>query len=181
MTQSNRPTVVTEQEGQEGQEPQVTGLAEYNAEVLESAPGMREAFLMMLAEVPTPDDDPSAAAASIIGTILAAENAAELDKPWDSDGMRDYFDQVVIVRRITKRPSDFTGGLGVYLGCDCYIESTGQEMFISCGGVSAVAQLVRAHTLGALPLAVIPVRAKKATKQGYWPYHLEVMKNRLAQ
>jgi len=161
-----------------GQPAQVTGLAEYNAEVLASKPALVQAFLGMLDGVPEPDGD---AAANIVGAILGAETAADLDKPWDSDGMRELFDQVVIVESITKRPSDYTGGLGVYLGCQCLIEATGERKFVSCGGVSAVAQLVRAHTLGALPLAVIPVKAKKATTAGYWPYHLEIMKNRLSQ
>ncbi len=148
-----------------------TGLAEYNAEVLDSQPGMREAFLAMLMEVPEPDDD---AAARIVGTILGAETIEDLNKPWESDGMRDYFDQVLTVHEITRRPSDYQGGLGVYLGCICTVHSTGKREFVSCGSVSSVAQLVRAHALQLLPVSVIPVKAKKPTKRGYWPYHLEV-------
>lgn len=148
-------------------------LAEYNAEVLDSAPGVREAFMLMLMEVPEPDDD---AAVKIVGAILGAERAEDLDKPWDSDGMRDFFEQRVTVHSITRRPSDYKGGLGVYLGCDCAIPRTGDKLFISCGSVSAVAQLVRAHALQAFPLTVIPTVAKKATPNGYWPYHLAIVR-----
>jgi hypothetical protein len=156
------------------------GLAQYNADVIARNPALLESFRAMLLEVPEPDDDATDAAARIVQTILSAETAADLDKPWDSDGMAEYFDQVVIVEAITRRPSDFTGGLGVYLGCTCTIERSGERLFVTCGGVSAVAQLVRAHALGSLPLPVMPTRAKKATKAGYWPYHLAVMDNRLA-
>lgn len=162
----------TEPAGDGPGEQQVTGLAEYNAEVLNSQPGLREAFLMMLAEVPDPSDD---AAARIVGTILQAETAEELDRPWDSDGLRKHFDEIITVHEISKRPSDYTGGLGVYLGCECTMHSSGEQHFLTCGSVSAVAQLVRAHTIGVLPLTIIPRNAKKPTRDGYWPYHLEVV------
>ncbi len=150
-------------------------MAEYNAEVLDSRPGIREAFLMMLREVPERTDEAVDVAARIVGTILAAEKPEDVDRPWDSEGMRKYFDQVVIVNAISRRPSDYEGGLGVYLGCECVIERTGEETFVSCGSVSAVAELVRLYALGSLPVKVVPIKAKKATKNGYWPYHLEVV------
>lgn len=156
--------------------PEEQALQEYNAEMLTSHPGLREAFLVMLEAVPEPDED---ASARIVGSILEADQVEDLDKPWDSDGMRDLCDRQVLVRAITKRPSDFQGGLGVYLGCECTLPDDGTNLFVTCGSVSSVAQLVRAHTLEALPLLVIPRMAKKATKNGYWPYHLEIVKGRM--
>lgn len=150
-----------------------TGLAEYNAEVLDSKPGIREAFMLMLSEVPEPEGD---AAAKIVGSILGAQAVEDLDKPWDSEGMRDLVDQVVQVRAISRRPSDYAKGLGVYLGCEVLVESTGDEMFVTTGSVSIVAQLVRAHMLKALPLRVIPKEADKPTKNGYIPMHLEMVR-----
>lgn len=155
------------------QQAEERALQEYNAEILEAYAGLREAFMEMLAKVPEPDGDASAMA-SIIGTILQAETADDLDKPWDTDGMRKHFGQTLIVHSITKRPSDYEGGLGVYLGCMCDLTGDGVLEFVSCGSVASVVQLVRAHTLGMLPLIVVPTLAKKATPKGYWPYHLQV-------
>lgn len=172
---SNKATPADDQgQGDQGKEAEVQGLAEYNAGILDSAPGVREAFREMLLHVPEPDPDADQATIKIVAQILAAQTAGDLDKPWDSDGMRHHFDQMLTVRSITRRPSDYTGGLGAYLGCDCILNETGEEQFITCGSVSCVAQLVRAHTLQVLPLIVIPRKANKPTPKGYWPYHLEV-------
>ena len=148
-------------------------LAEYNADVLDSQPALRQAFMMMLVEVPEPSDD---AAASIVGAILAAEDVDDLDKPWDSEGMRPLAGRVIVVNEITRRPSDYADGLGVYLGCDCTLEATGEKLFVTTGSVSIVAQLVRAFTLGKLPLKVIPTEAKKPSANGYLPMHLEIVR-----
>lgn len=145
-------------------------MVEYNAEVLAARPGLAEQFLAMLAQVPAPDTGDATAA--IAQTLLEAESAEDLNRPWESDGMRDYFGQVVIVHGITQRPSDYKDGLPVYMGCDCTIEATGERKFVSCGSVAAVVALVRAHALSLFPVRVEPTRAKKATPRGYWPYHL---------
>lgn len=155
--------------------PEERALQEYNAEVLDSQPGLREVFLAQLMEVPEPDED---AAVKIVGTILGAETAEELDRPWDTDGMRTLYNRPLVVNSITRRPSDFRGGLGAYLGCDCTDPDTGERLFVTCGSVSSVAQLVRAHTLGLFPLTVVPVPAKRPTKMGYLPYHLEIDQRR---
>ena len=153
------------------EEQPVTGLAEYNAEVLAKYPGMVQAFMAMLQEVAQPSNED--ATARIVGTILQAETVEELNKPWDSDGMRKHFGELIVVRAITRRPSDYTGGLGVYLGCEITWPGSGEESFLSCGSVSSVAQLVRAHAIKRLPLLVMPVKATRPTKLGYWPYHLD--------
>ena len=150
-----------------------TQLAEYNAEVLDSQPGIREAFMTMLLAVPEPAED---AAARIVGSILKAQTVEDLDKPWDSEGMRDLLGEVVQIQSISRRPSEFGNGLGAYLGCECVVESTGEGMFVTTGSVSIVAQLVRAHALGKLPLRVIPRQADRPTPQGYFPMHLEMMR-----
>ena len=175
MTTGKRQTDVDQDQDQpaQGQDiPSERALAEYNAEVLDSQPGLREAFLAMLVDVPEPDDD---AAVKIVRTILGAESLEELNEPWETDGMRERIGRTLIVNAITRRPSDFTDGLGVYLGCECTDPDTGDALFITCGSVSSVAQLVRAHTLRLFPVRLIPVRAKRPTKRGYWPYHLQML------
>lgn len=154
---------------------ETTALQEYNAEVLDSQPGIREAFMLMLAEVPDPPPD---AAAAIVGAILSAQSVEDIDKPWDAEGMRDLKDRSLLVREVHKMPSDYAQGLGVYLVCRVVTGESGEEKVVTTGSVSIVAQLVRAHTLGALPLLVIPREAKKPSRNGYLPMHLELVRGR---
>ena len=162
-------------EGQEQGEEQEheRQLAEYNADILRTQPGLAEAFLAMLEAVPEPDDD---AAAKIVAAILGATDAEGLDAPWDTDGFRKNIGRALVVDGITKRPSDYVGGLRVYLGCDCRDYVTGEKLFLTTGSVSSVAQLVRAHTLGVFPLYVVAEEATKPTKNGFTPYHLRIFK-----
>lgn len=143
----------------------------YNAEVLASAPGLREAFLQLLEQVPEPDDD---ATARIVAAILGAEAAEELDAAWDAEGMRDYVDQVIRVKRVHKLPSDYQGGLGVFLVCLCDQPHIGEEFILTTGSVSIVAQLVRAHVAGWLPIEVVTRSAE--TRQKYQAMHLELVR-----
>lgn len=152
---------------------QQTGLIEYNAFVLQQYPGGHEAFLMMLAEVPEPDDD---AAARIVMEIMGAQSIEDLDKPWDVEGMRDYDGTVLQVQSITKMPSDYQTGLGCYLVCRCSQPGLGEVFTLTTGSVNIVAQLVRAHTLNAFPLEVIPRQSEKPTRKGYRPMHLELVR-----
>lgn len=152
---------------------QEQGLVEYNAWVLQQYPGGYEAFLAMLGAVPEPDDD---AAARIVMEILDAQSIEDLDKPWDVEGMRDYDGSILQVDSITKMPSDYKTGLGCYLVCKCSQPGIGAVFTLTTGSVSIVAQLVRAHTLNAFPLQVIPRQSERPTRKGYRPMHLEMVR-----
>lgn len=156
----------------DGEQP-TTALQEWNAEVLDATPGLREVFLELLMAVPDPPDD---ATARIVGQILEAQSVEELDRPWDAEGMRDLRDTVVRVNSVHKMPSDYRKGLGTYLVCNCTDPASGEQFVLTTGSVSIVAQLVRAHALGGLPLEVVPKMAEKASKNGYFPMHLELVR-----
>jgi hypothetical protein len=153
------------------EESRAQALELYNAQVLQTVPGLQEQFLAMLQDVPEPDDD---ATARIVASILGAETAEELDAAWDAEGMRDRTDEVVIVKAVHKLPSTYTGGLGVFLVCRCESPGIGEEFILTTGSVSIVAQLVKAHIRGWLPLTVIPRKAE--SRNGYWPMHLELVR-----
>jgi hypothetical protein len=152
-------------------EARATALELYNAEVLATMPGLQEQFVAMLQLVPEPDDD---ATARIVASILGAETAEELDAAWDAEGMRDMVDQMLIVKAVHKLPSTYTGGLGVFLVCRCEMPGLGEEMILTTGSVSIVAQLVKAHTAGWLPITVVPRKAE--SRNGYFPMHLELVR-----
>lgn len=152
---------------------QEQALVEYNAWALQQHPGAFEAFMAMLEAVPEPDDD---AAARIVLEIMAAQSIEDLDKPWDVEGMRDHDGEVLQVHSIAKMPSDYKTGLGCYLVCKCSQPGIGEVFTLTTGSVSIVAQLVRAHTLEAFPLEVVPRQSERPTRKGYRPMHLELVR-----
>lgn len=150
-----------------------TALQESNAHMLAAIPGGFQVFMQLLEQVPEPDDD---AAARIVMEILAAQNLEDLDRPWDVEGMRDHVDSILRVKSVTRMASDFLGGLGWYLVCRVDQPEIGEEFTLTTGSVSIVAQLVRAHVAGWLPLQVIPRQSAKPTKNGFHPMHLELVR-----
>ena len=158
--------------GGEMTESRAQALELYNAEVLATVPGLKEAFLAMLQQVPDPDDD---ATARIVAAILGAKTAEDLDAAWDAEGMRQWADTAVRVKAVHKLPSTYTGGLGVFLVCRCELPEVGEEFILTTGSVSIVAQLVKAHTHGWLPITVVP--RKSESRSGYFPMHLELVRN----
>src|SRR5215472_6162415 len=140
---------------------ETTALVEYNIWALQQYPGAMEQFKAMLVGVPEPDDD---AAARIVMQIMSAQSVSDLDKPWDVEGMRDHDGTMLTIHGITKMPSDYATGLGVYLVCDCSEPGIGERFVLTTGSVSIVAQLVKAHQLDAFPLEVVPRKAERPTK-----------------
>lgn len=152
---------------------EVTALQESNANILAALPGGLQVFMKLLEQVPEPSDDVSA---KIVLEILQAQNLEDLDRPWDVEGMRDHVDSILRVKAVTRMPSDYVGGLGWYLVCQVDQPEIGEEFTLTTGSVSIVAQLVRAHCAGWLPLQVVVRKSKKPTRKGYWPMHLELVR-----
>jgi hypothetical protein len=84
---------------------------------------------------------------------------------------------VIWVRGRETSPRDYAEGLGVFLVCRVDQPHVGEEFILTTGSVSIVAQLVRAHTQGWLPLQVVPRKAAKPSRNGYFPMHLELVRN----
>lgn len=160
--------------------PELTGgmmagqsLIEYNTEILAARPGLLDIVMPMLEAVPEPDGD---ATARIIEQIATAMSAGDLDAPWNAESMRDSLDVPVTITAVHKMPSDFVGGFGIYLVCQCVDNVEGIAYVLSTGSVQIVAQLARAHVLDLFPLEVIPRRSAKPTKNGFYPMHLEMVR-----
>ena len=68
--------------------------------------------------------------------------------------------------------------LGWYLVVKCDQPEIGEEFTTTTGSVSIVAQLVRAHVAGWLPLLVVPKQSEKPTRKGYRPMHLELVRSK---
>jgi len=114
--------------------------------------------------------------------IAGASDAADLDAPWRSEGMRDYINRPLEVRGLRRIASDFDGGLPFFLVVDAGALDTGEAVTFTTGAVSVVAQLAKAFQLGAIPgWRIIPRESDRPSERGFYPQHLEVMRGRLAR
>lgn len=135
-------------------------------------PELVAAVEMMMDGIPEAGGD---AFESIIGSIIAVNDARDLDAPWRSAGMGELANQRIRIDAIRKSPSDFPGGLPFFLLCDGAFVETGEVFTVTTGAVSVVVQLAKAHQLGALPLVCIPRVADRPSKAGNFPMHLEMV------
>jgi hypothetical protein len=126
----------------------------------------------MIADIPEAGGD---GYASILAQLATAEHPDDLDAPWRSGGLEEFVNQPLVIRGIRKMPSDFQGGLPWFLVADAAVVATGELVSITTGAVAVVAQLAKAHALGAFPWRVIPRQSERPSARGYYPQHLEVV------
>lgn len=110
---------------------------------------------------------------AILEQLAAAGSVAELNSPWEAGGLKGYVDTPLVVTGIRKMPSDFDGGLSYFLVIDGAVRATGEKIAATSGSISVVAALLRCYNMGAFPVVAIPRYAKRETKDGNRPMHLE--------
>jgi hypothetical protein len=113
---------------------------------------------------------------NILVQIAQAADVADLDAPWRSTGLVELRNIPIRVTAIRRIASDYAGGLPWFLVVDAAVRATGETVTFTTGAVSVVAQLVKAWSMGAMPLDVVPRVAERASKNGYYPQHLEVIR-----
>lgn len=123
-----------------------------------------------------PDAEEGSGLDNIISQILSGETADDLDSAWQSTGGEKLINKPMTITEITKRPSDFGEGLGVYLVVSAILAQTGESVTFTTGSVSIVAQLAKAYAGGMLPLDCQLVQAARPSAQGYFPQHLEILR-----
>lgn len=111
---------------------------------------------------------------AILDRLAATDDPSALSAPWDSASAEDLFERVLIVDSLKRLPSDFEDGLGLFLVVQCHDPSTGEAITWTTSAMSVVAQLVKAHSEGWLPLKVELVQSDRPTASGYRPQHLRV-------
>lgn len=137
-------------------------------------PAVRERFMALFEQVP--EADAEEATLSIITEILGAQDPDDLDAPWLGQGMRKLQGRVLKVNSIKRLPSEFAAGPGWYLGCDCVLTADGESLFVTTGSVAIMVQLITAFTRGWLPHEFVPRQAERASRRGFYPMHLEVVR-----
>lgn len=125
----------------------------------------------MIQEVPDAGDD---AVLRMVEQLFTAQSIEDLDKPWSTQGLARYLDQVVHVQSIEKMPSDFPDGSPYFFVCHGVLRATGEEATLTTSAVMVMVQLIIAHARDMLPMDVVPRQATRPTKSGYYPQHLEV-------
>lgn len=142
-------------------------------QIRRSGDAVRAEFSRMVTMIPEADD--TDAAMDIVGQILEAGDATQVDKPWQESEQDNMTGRQIIVTSLTRRASDFKDGLGVYLRVEFVDPNTGEYGFFNTGSTNIVAQLVKWFTLDALPALVLVVEADKPSSNGYYPQHLELL------
>jgi hypothetical protein len=132
--------------------------------------GSMESMVLMVDELPEPDDD---ATERILAQLLRAKSTADLNKPWEAAGIQGYLDVPLRVLKVTRAPSDFEDGIGVYVVIHAVNVRTNEPVIATTGSVSILAQLIMAHRNGWLPATVIPRGPKRKPRNGRFPMHLE--------
>lgn len=113
--------------------------------------------------------------ASMIEQILNATDAADLDAAWGTKDPDKLVGEPLTIRSASVSKSDYNDGLGVFLVVDAHRENTGENITFTTGSTMIVAQLVKAHNAGWLPMRAIIRRSERPSANGYYPQHLEVL------
>jgi hypothetical protein len=127
-----------------------------------------------------PDAEEGGGLERILEAIAQAQSVADLDAPWRTHDAEQLAELPLTIRGITKAPSDYAGGLPWFLIVDAINETTGEAITFTTGSVNIVAQLVRTYTLGGFPCRARVVIPTKATRNGFFPPHLEYLARRQA-
>ena len=130
-------------------------------------------FDEIISKVPEAGDE---AFDRILTQVFNAKSANELDAAWKTDSFSKLSGHEILVTDIKQMPSDYTGGLGYYLIVAFTDKETGEECVGTTGSVAIVAQLVKAFVLGALPLSARVIVAERASRNGYHPMHLQIVR-----
>jgi hypothetical protein len=136
----------------------------------ELSPELIATFSQMALLIP---EDETNAMESILGQIFGAETWENLGDPWDTATAEQLAGKTFLIERVTRHDSDLAGGIGVFLVVHAVEMRTGEQIVFSSGSLAVMAQLVRAHTAGWLPLFAQLVIAERPTKDGFRPQHLK--------
>ena len=122
-----------------------------------------------------PDAESGAGYERILQQLAAADDLTGLNSPWEAGDFREWADEVLVIRGITKRPAEFEGGLPWFLVVDAVDEATGNMLTLTTGSVNIVAQLTRAWSLDLFPIRAKVVIAAKPTRSGFYPQRLQFL------
>jgi hypothetical protein len=136
----------------------------------ERAAAIDAAMEKLLGEVP---DGGELGEVRILEQVLLATSMDEIDRPWAINGLGQFVDQMVQIDDITRMPSDFKDGYRWYLVAEGVVCETGEALSFSTSSRAIITQLVVVRRLGLLPAQFWVRVAEEPTEAGYYPQHLE--------
>lgn len=129
-------------------------------------------FVQMATLVPSED---GSGMERIIEQLLNAESWEDLSDPWESTNAEKLRGKRLRIDSLTRRPSQYPGGLGVFLVVKGVDLGTGEAIVWTTSAQAVIAQLVRAYAKGWLPCVAEMIIADRPTEAGYYPHHLRFL------
>ena len=130
-------------------------------------------FAQMAVGIPEADD--SEAYENIVAQLLSANGVDGLNAPWDTNTTETLANHRLKITELSRRASDFAGGLGLYMVCKGTDMGTGEPFVWTTGSVAIVAQLARIHNIKGFPAIVELVVGDPSPSTGRRPQHLKVL------
>ncbi len=104
--------------------------------------------------------------------IFDSADWSAIGEAWDTTPKADMFGREHELLSATLHPSDHAGALPVYAYVESVDPKTGEKLGYSNGGMFCLAQLAFLASIGKLEGCLVKlVRAERATRGGFFPYH----------
>lgn len=110
----------------------------------------------------------------ILRKILSAKTWDQIDEPWRSTSVDDILGKHLRVTKVTRRPSTYDGGLGMFLIVHLKDIKGGKEYVKSTGSISVVGQFAALYAMGARDIIIEWCKAKRPSESGYFPQHIVI-------
>lgn len=111
----------------------------------------------------------------ILRKVFSATSWAQIDEPWRTTDVDDIVGKTLRLTKVTRRPSTFESGVGVFLIVKLTDARDGKEYVKTTGSIAVVGQLAQLFYLGATAIQIKWCKAKRPTEQGFYPQHLEIV------
>jgi len=149
---------------------EVTGQA--GADAGELSPQVVAQFVEMVRLIPT---DEGNAMDRIAEQILNSASWEDLDAAWSTDQTDKLVGVEQKIDTLSVQPSTYAGGLPFFLVVHATDLRSGDPVVWSTSSVSMCVQLAKAFHAGWLPLKAKIVQAERASRNGYYPQHLQIL------
>lgn len=148
-----------------------------NPPATEVLPAVSQATMALFAQmaVGIPEAEDGQAYEAIVMKLLQADDVDALNAPWDTDDTESLVGYRLKIESLTRRPSDYAGGLGMYLVAQGVNLGTGEPFTWTTGSVSIVAQLARCWHLDRFPVIAELVIGDPSPTTGRRPQHLKIV------
>jgi phosphoribosylaminoimidazole (AIR) synthetase len=110
----------------------------------------------------------------ILRKVLSAKTWSQVDEPWRTTDVDDILRKRLRVVKVTRRPSTFAQGLGMFLIVKLRDPRDGQEYVKTTGSVAVVGQFAALYAMGATAMTIEWCKAERPTEQGYYPQHIVI-------